>query len=108
VSAAEAIKRFRILASPFTVGDELTPTQKVRRTHVLTKLADEVNALFTPSSPVGRRQPRNVRDPTADGPRPAGVFQRRTCPDHAEASALCGGPRRVPGCECVSLGCCVP
>jgi len=51
VSATEAIKRFRILASPFTVGDELTPTQKVRRRHVLTKLADEVEALYAAATP---------------------------------------------------------
>jgi len=51
VSAAEAIKRFRILANPFMVGDELTPTQKVRRKHVLTKLADEVEALYATSTP---------------------------------------------------------
>jgi len=49
VSAAEAVKRFRILASPFTVGDELTPTQKVRRKYVLTKLAAEVRALYAPA-----------------------------------------------------------
>jgi long-subunit acyl-CoA synthetase (AMP-forming) len=52
VSAAEAIRRFRILASPFMVGDELTPTQKVRRTHVLAKLADEVEALYA-ATPAG-------------------------------------------------------
>jgi len=46
VSAAEAVKRFRILANPFVVGDELTPTQKVRRQHVLTKFAGEVEALY--------------------------------------------------------------
>jgi long-chain acyl-CoA synthetase len=46
VSRAEAIKRFRILAGPFTIGDELTPTQKVRRQHVLDKLAHEVDALY--------------------------------------------------------------
>jgi long-chain acyl-CoA synthetase len=46
VSAAEAIKRFRIVAGPFVVGDELTPTQKVRRHHVLAKLADDVAALY--------------------------------------------------------------
>jgi long-chain acyl-CoA synthetase len=53
VSAAEAIKRFRILARPFTVGDELTPTQKVRRNHVLKKLAVEIEALYAPSPPAG-------------------------------------------------------
>ena len=53
VSAAEAIKRFRILVNPFVVGDELTPTQKVRRRHVLAKLADEVEAIYTPSAPAG-------------------------------------------------------
>jgi long-chain acyl-CoA synthetase len=46
VSRAEAIKRFRILAGPFTIGDELTPTQKVRRQYVLDKLAHEVDALY--------------------------------------------------------------
>jgi long-chain acyl-CoA synthetase len=46
VSRAEAIKRFAILPDSFTVGDELTPTQKVRRQYVLDKLADEVDALY--------------------------------------------------------------
>ncbi len=46
VSAAEAIKRFRIVAGSFTVGEELTPTQKVRRDYVLSKYADEVEALY--------------------------------------------------------------
>jgi long-chain acyl-CoA synthetase len=53
VSAAEAIKRFRILAHPFVVGDELTPTQKVRRAHVLAKLTDEVAALYPPPTRTG-------------------------------------------------------
>src|SRR5690606_17476184 len=38
VSKAEQIKRFRIVDAEFTVGDELTPTQKVRRDRVLAKL----------------------------------------------------------------------
>jgi long-chain acyl-CoA synthetase len=60
VSAAEAIKRFRILASPFLVGDELTPTQKVRRKHVLAKLTDEVAALYAPSSSKSPAEPRGT------------------------------------------------
>ena len=47
VSRAEAIKRFRILDAEFAVGDELTPTQKVRRSYVLDKYADDVTALYT-------------------------------------------------------------
>jgi long-chain acyl-CoA synthetase len=46
VSRAEAIRRFRIIPAGFAVGDELTPTQKVRRQHVLAKLADDVDALY--------------------------------------------------------------
>ena len=46
VSRAEAIKRFRILDAEFTVGTELTPTQKVRRDYVLGKYADDVAALY--------------------------------------------------------------
>ncbi|UKD57464.1 long-chain fatty acid--CoA ligase [Amycolatopsis sp. FU40] len=46
VSHAEAIKRFRVLAAEFEVGDELTPTLKVRRSRVLEKYADEVAALY--------------------------------------------------------------
>jgi long-chain acyl-CoA synthetase len=48
VSRAESIRRFRILPGSFTIGDELTPTQKVRRQYVLTKLADDVEALYPP------------------------------------------------------------
>lgn len=47
VSKAESIRRFRILLAAFAVNDELTPTQKVRRGHVLTKYAAEVTALYT-------------------------------------------------------------
>jgi long-chain acyl-CoA synthetase len=53
VSRAEAIRRFCIVPGPFTIGDELTPTQKVRRQYVLGKLADEVEALY-PGGPAPR------------------------------------------------------
>jgi long-chain acyl-CoA synthetase len=46
VSHAEAIKRFRILPTMFAVGDELTPTQKVRRLQVITKYAAEIDAIY--------------------------------------------------------------
>jgi long-chain acyl-CoA synthetase len=52
VSRAEAIKRFRIIPGSFGVGDELTPTQKVRRQHVLAKFADDLDALY--GQPAGR------------------------------------------------------
>ena len=54
VSAAEAIKRFRVVAGPFVVGEELTPTQKIRRDTALVKWASEVEALYQPASPVPR------------------------------------------------------
>lgn len=50
VSQAEAIRRFRIVPARFTVGDQLTPTQKTRREHVLGQLADEVDALYSGAS----------------------------------------------------------
>jgi long-chain acyl-CoA synthetase len=46
VSHAEAIKRFRIVPTDFAVNDELTPTQKIRRSHVLAKYSDEIEALY--------------------------------------------------------------
>ncbi|HEU5426658.1 MAG TPA: long-chain fatty acid--CoA ligase [Actinocrinis sp.] len=46
LSRPERIKRFRIVPSYFTVGDELTPTQKTRRQYVLAQFADEVEALY--------------------------------------------------------------
>ncbi|HEX6473124.1 MAG TPA: long-chain fatty acid--CoA ligase [Streptosporangiaceae bacterium] len=46
VSKAEAIKRFRVLPGEFAVGVDLTPTQKVRRQHVLMKFAADVAALY--------------------------------------------------------------
>lgn len=49
VSAAEAIKRFRIVDGHFSIGAELTPTQKVRREYVLAKLAPDVEALYEAS-----------------------------------------------------------
>lgn len=51
VSKAEQIKRFRIVATEFTVGDELTPTQKVRRDRVLEKYSREVAALYAQEPP---------------------------------------------------------
>jgi long-chain acyl-CoA synthetase len=54
VSAAEAIKRFRVVAGTFVVGEELTPTQKVRRDYVLAKLAGEVEALYEPAARPGQ------------------------------------------------------
>ncbi len=50
VSQAESIRRFRIVPARFTVGDQLTPTQKTRRLHVLGQLADEVDALYSGAS----------------------------------------------------------
>lgn len=46
VSAAESIRRFRIVPDEFTIGRELTPTHKVRRDHVLATYADEVEQLY--------------------------------------------------------------
>lgn len=46
VSAAESVRRFRIVPGEFTVGRELTPTQKVRREHVVAAHADEVEQLY--------------------------------------------------------------
>jgi long-chain acyl-CoA synthetase len=51
VSKAEAIRRFRIVASEFAIGDELTPTQKLRREYVVAKLADDVAALYPGGTP---------------------------------------------------------
>jgi long-chain acyl-CoA synthetase len=51
VSHAEAIKRFRILATDFTeTAGELTPTMKVRRSVVIEQFADEVDSLYAYSS----------------------------------------------------------
>lgn len=51
VSAAEAIKRFRILGRGFVVGEELTPSQKVRRGYVAAKFAADIEALYAPARP---------------------------------------------------------
>ncbi len=49
VSAAESIKRFRVLASDFSVeGGELTPTLKVKRNVVYDAFAEELEALYRP------------------------------------------------------------
>ncbi|ABS04705.1 AMP-dependent synthetase/ligase [Kineococcus radiotolerans] len=48
VSRAESIRRFRVLTEDFTVENGyLTPSMKVKRSEVLTDLADEVEALYT-------------------------------------------------------------
>ncbi|MDH6449914.1 long-chain acyl-CoA synthetase [Streptomyces sp. SAI-149] len=51
VSAAEAIRRFRILSRGFVVGEELTPSQKVRRGYVIAKFAADIEALYAPARP---------------------------------------------------------
>ncbi|WP_458243604.1 AMP-dependent synthetase/ligase [Streptomyces sp. MAI_2237] len=48
VSTAESIRRFRILSRGFAVGDELTPSQKVRRGYVTAKFAADIEALYAP------------------------------------------------------------
>jgi len=48
VSAAESIKKYRVLATDFTEhAGELTPTLKVKRNVVMAKFGDEVEALYT-------------------------------------------------------------
>jgi hypothetical protein len=56
VSRAEGIKRFRILDASFTVGAELTPLQKVRRSYVLGKYASDVEAVYGPWEAAERNQ----------------------------------------------------
>ena len=46
VSRAEAVRKFRIVAAEFTVSEELTPTQKVRRDYVLAKFDSDVRELY--------------------------------------------------------------
>ncbi len=48
VSRAEGIKRFRILDTSFTVGAELTPLEKVRRSYIVTRYAHDIEALYHP------------------------------------------------------------
>ena len=55
VSPAEAIRGFRVVPGPFVVGDELTPTQKVRRDYVLAKLCADVEALYDTGSTAASR-----------------------------------------------------
>jgi long-chain acyl-CoA synthetase len=50
VSAAESIKRFRVLTTNFSVaGGELTPTLKVKRAVVFGAFAEDVEALYRPA-----------------------------------------------------------
>jgi long-chain acyl-CoA synthetase len=51
VSAAEAIKAFRLIPGPLTIGLELTAIQKVRRDAMLVAHAAEVEALYSARRP---------------------------------------------------------
>jgi long-chain acyl-CoA synthetase len=42
----EQLKKFKILDHDFTVGDELTPTLKVKRSYCVQKYASELEALY--------------------------------------------------------------
>ncbi|SDN02166.1 AMP-dependent synthetase/ligase [Allokutzneria albata] len=49
VSAAEAVRRFRVLPDEFSIGGgHLTPSLKLRRSQIMKDFADEVEALYGP------------------------------------------------------------
>jgi len=51
VSRAESIRRYRILDRDLTIASgHLTPKLSVRRTHVLTEFATDVEAIYTGGS----------------------------------------------------------
>lgn len=61
LARVEQIKRFRIVSATWLPGgDELTPTMKLRRAHVLRKYAQEIEALYaaSPAQPV--LEPRRI------------------------------------------------
>jgi long-chain acyl-CoA synthetase len=47
LSHPEQIKKWTILAADFVVGDELTPTMKVRRKRIAEKYGAEIEALYS-------------------------------------------------------------
>ncbi|MES2504850.1 MAG: long-chain fatty acid--CoA ligase [Myxococcota bacterium] len=47
----EQLKKFKILDHDFVVGDQLTPTLKVKRTYCIQKYASEIESLYQPQSP---------------------------------------------------------
>jgi long-chain acyl-CoA synthetase len=50
LARVEQIKRFKLLGGEWQPGgDELTPTQKLKRTAIAEKYADEIEALYAPS-----------------------------------------------------------
>jgi long-chain acyl-CoA synthetase len=52
VSNPERVKRFLLLARPFQVADEeLTATFKVRRRHILSKYAAQIDQLYRGDAP---------------------------------------------------------
>jgi long-chain acyl-CoA synthetase len=57
VSGPERVKEFLILGRPFQIeAEELTPTLKVRRHHILTKYRDQLDALYA-ARPDGEASP---------------------------------------------------
>jgi long-chain acyl-CoA synthetase len=60
VSQAEAIKRFRVLATDFTESaGEMTPTMKLRRNVVIERFAEDLELLYAPASV---REPSRLPD----------------------------------------------
>ena len=87
VSRAEAVRKFRIMAAEFTVSEELTPTQKVRRDYVLAKFESDVRELYRrpglehpATGHPGSRAPASrmaaARPPAEPGAPSPGTFRR--------------------------------
>ena len=51
LSHPEQIKKFKIIDSEFTVGDELTPSMKVKRKRITEKYAAEIEGLYADKKP---------------------------------------------------------
>jgi long-chain acyl-CoA synthetase len=51
LSHPEQIKKWKILDATFAVGDELTPTMKVKRKRIAEKYGKEIDALYAEPKP---------------------------------------------------------
>ncbi len=68
LARVQQVKRFLVLEQPFTVGAELTPTMKIKRTAIEQRYAAEIEALYQQGEPTTMTADNGAGHPSAATP----------------------------------------